>query len=61
MVLKMKQSSKKVMADYNIHKDSVTFTTLFGFYKERQIPVGRDFPPVQTGPGAQWVPGLSRG
>ena len=37
MVLKMKLSSKKVMADYNIHNDNVTLTSIFGFYKEIQL------------------------
>jgi len=32
MVLKMEQSSKKVMADYNIHNDSVTLTTILGHF-----------------------------
>ena len=36
MVLKMKQSLKKVMVDYNVHNDSVTFT-IFGFYKDSFI------------------------
>lgn len=29
--------SKKVMADYNIHNNSVTLTASFGFYIERQL------------------------
>jgi hypothetical protein len=31
------QSSKKIMADYNIHNDSVTLTTVLGFYKKRPL------------------------
>jgi len=37
MVLKMEQSSKKVMADYNIHNDSITQQVLDSTKRESFI------------------------